>query len=77
MKNSTIGVPFRITGPWRHLHYKADVERLVNGVIENLEAGRAPFKGLFGADTETAAPPDGKKKHKNLGEALKNMLGIH
>ena len=71
-----IGVPFRITGPWRHLRYKADVERLVNGVIENLEAGRAPFKGLFGADTKQA-PPGGKKKHKNLDEALKNMLGIH
>jgi AsmA protein len=71
-----IGVPFRITGPWRHLHYKADVERLVNGVIENLEAGRAPFKGLFGGSRD-AKPEDGKKKHKNLDEALKNMLGIH
>jgi AsmA protein len=71
-----IGVPFRITGPWRHLHYKADVERLVNGVIENLEAGRAPFKGLFGSP-HGAKPATHKKKHKSLDEALKNMLGIH
>jgi AsmA protein len=76
----TIGVPFRITGPWRHLHYRADVESLVNGVIENLESGKAPFKGLFGPPRDAkAAAPDGKKKnkHKNLDEALKNMLGIH
>jgi AsmA protein len=73
-----IGVPFHITGPWRHLHYKADVESLVNGVIQNLEAGRAPFKGMFGElGGEKPESPDGKKKHKNLGEALKNMFGIH
>jgi AsmA protein len=73
-----IGVPFHITGPWRHLHYKADVESLVNGVFENLEAGRAPFQGLLGKPAgEKPGPPEGKKKHKNLGEAVKNMLGIH
>jgi AsmA protein len=73
-----IGVPFHITGPWRHLHYKADVESLVNGVIQNLEAGRAPFKGMFKAADEKSQSPDGKKKkHKNVGEALKNMFGIH
>jgi AsmA protein len=71
-----IGVPFRITGPWRHLHYRAEVEQLVNGVIANLKAGRAPFKGLFGASQDSNKPP-GKKKHKSLDEALKNMLGIH
>jgi len=73
-----IGVPFHITGPWRHLHYTADVESLVNGVIQNLEAGRAPFKGMFKTSDEKSPSPDGKKKkHKNLGEALKNMFGIH
>jgi AsmA protein len=72
-----LGVPFHITGPWRHLHYHAEVEKLVNGVIQNLEAGRAPFKGLFGKSSgDKPASPD-KKKHKNLGEALKNMFGIH
>jgi AsmA protein len=73
-----IGVPLHITGPWRHLRYKADVESLVKGVIQNLESGRAPLKGMFGkpADDKSQSP-DGKKKHKNLGEALKNMFGIH
>jgi hypothetical protein len=73
-----IGVPFYISGPWRHLRYRADVESLVNGVIQNLEAGRAPFKGMFGKPAgEKPESPESKKKHKNLGEALKNMFGIH
>jgi len=73
-----IGVPFHITGPWRHLHYRADVESLVSGVFENLTAGRAPFKGMFHkSGDEKPQSPEGEKKHKNLGEALKNMFGIH
>jgi len=73
-----IGVPFHISGPWRHLRYRADVESLVNGVIQNLEAGRAPFKGMFDKPAgEKPESPESKKKHKNLGEALKNMFGIH
>ena len=44
----TVGIPFRIRGPWRHVHYTADVQAIVKGVLENLETGRAPFKGMFG-----------------------------
>ena len=71
----TVGIPFRIRGPWRHVHYTADVQAIVKGVLENLETGRPPFKGMFG----THPKPDDrkKKKHKSLGDALKNMLGIH
>jgi AsmA protein len=68
----TVGIPFRIRGPWRHVHYTADVSAIVKGAIENLEAGRAPFKGMFGKPDDKK-----KKKHKSLGDALKNMLGIH
>jgi AsmA protein len=70
----TVGVPFHIKGPWRHVHYVADVSGIVKGVLQNLETGRAPFKGMFGASSK---PDDKKKKHKSLGDALKNMLGIH
>jgi len=50
----------------------------VNGVFENLKAGRAPFKGMFHkSGDEKPQSPEGKKKHKNLSEALKNMFGIH
>jgi AsmA protein len=71
----TVGIPFRIHGPWRHVHYTADVQAIVKGAIENLEAGRAPFKGMFG--TQPKQEDKKKKKHKSLGDALKNMLGIH
>jgi AsmA protein len=72
----SIGIPFHIKGPWKHVHYTADVAGLVNGVLDNLSSGRAPFKGLFGsgAPNDPHAP---KKKHKNIGDALKNMFGIH
>lgn len=72
--NLTFGIPFRIKGPWRHVHYIPDVAGIVKGVIANLEAGRAPFKGMFGGSSNPDTP---KKKHKSIGDALKNMLGIH
>jgi hypothetical protein len=70
-----IGIPFRIRGPWRHVHYTADVFGMVRGLLENLEAGRAPFKGMFAGSSPK--PDDKKKKHKSVDDALKNMLGIH
>jgi AsmA protein len=82
-KTVKIGVPFNIQGPWKHVRTKADVGSLVSGVIDNLASGKAPFKGLLGGkpDAKPLAPTDPnapkKKKHKNLDEALKNMLGIH
>jgi AsmA protein len=72
----SIGLPFRVRGPWKHVRYTADLAGLVSGVLDNLESGQAPFKGLFGSQ-----PPKGskapKKRHKTLGDALKNMFGIH
>ncbi len=57
-----IGVPFRIKGPWRHVRYTPDVGGIVSGILN------APLDRLLG---------DPKKKHKTVGDALKNMLGIH
>jgi AsmA protein len=75
-KVAKLGVPFHIKGPWTHVHYAADLTGLVSGVLSNLASGKAPFKGLFGSSSK---PPDNapKKKHKSVGDALKNMFGIH
>lgn len=54
----SLGLPFRIQGPWSHVHYAPDLAGLVDGLLKSLDA-----------------PP--KKKHKSMGDALKNMLGIH
>jgi AsmA protein len=71
-----LGLPFRIEGPWKHVHYTPDLKGIVAGVLGNLESGKAPFKGLFGRSSKPD-PNAPKKKHKSVGAALKNMLGIH
>lgn len=71
-----LGLPFRIKGPWRHVHYAPDLTGIVAGLLGNLESGKAPFKGLFGHSSKQD-PNAPKKKHKSVGDALKNMLGIH
>jgi AsmA protein len=72
----SIGVPFRIKGPWKHVRYTADVAAVANGILNNLETGKSPLKDLFGS-SQPKAPNAPKKKHKSVGDALKNMLGIH
>ncbi|MGC9954305.1 MAG: AsmA family protein [Rhizomicrobium sp.] len=72
---SSIGIPFRVKGSWDHVHYAPDLSGVVNGVIQNLQSGRAPFKGLFGGGSKTQGGP--KKKKKSVGDVLKNMFGIH
>lgn len=57
-----IGVPFRIKGPWRHVHYTPEIGGIVSGILN------APLDRLLGKP---------QKKHKTVGDALKNMLGIH
>jgi AsmA protein len=71
-----LGLPFRIKGPWKHVRYAPDLTGIVAGVLGNLESGKAPFKGLFGHSSKPD-PNAPKKKHKSVGDALKNMLGIH
>jgi AsmA protein len=75
VKSVSIGIPFRGKGSWDHVHYAPELSGVMNGVLQNLESGRAPFKGLFGGGNK---PQDGpKKKEKSVGDALKNMFGIH
>ncbi|MBV9695113.1 MAG: AsmA family protein [Alphaproteobacteria bacterium] len=77
-KTFSLGLPLRAEGPWSHIRYTVDVGSLGDAVARNLSAGRAPFKGLFSPSANgPASAPRQKKKHKNLGDALKNMLGIH
>ena len=74
---ASIGVPFRMRGSWDHVHYLPDLGGLVNGVMQNLESGRAPLKDLFGGGDKSQDQNNPKKKKKNIGDALKNMFGIH
>jgi AsmA protein len=77
-KGLSIGIPFRVKGSWDHVHYAPDLGGVMNGVMQNLENGRAPFKGLFGGGNKTqdqGGQP--KKKKKSVGDVLKNMFGIH
>jgi AsmA protein len=76
-RGPSIGIPFRIKGSWDHVHYVPDLAGIVNGVIQNLESGRAPFKGLFGGGNKSHDQDGAKKKKKSTGDILKNMLGIH
>jgi AsmA protein len=75
-KGLSIGIPFRIRGSWDHVHYAPDLGGLVNDVMQNLRSGRAPFKGLFGGN-KTQDQGGQPKKKKSVGDALKNMFGIH
>ncbi len=72
----SVSVPFRIKGPWNHVHATADIGGIVNSVLDNLKSGKAPFKGLL-TPSQLNDPNAPKKKHKSLGDAVKNMLGLH
>ena len=73
-----IGVPFLITGSWDKLHYGPDVAGIMNGVVDSLKNGGNALDSLIGRH---GAPADGdnsgQKRKKDLGDALKNMFGIH
>ena len=77
VKGLSVGVPFRVKGSWDHVHYAPDLTGMVNGVLQNLESGRAPFKGLFGGDNASQDQSGSRKKKKNVGDVLKNLFGIH
>ncbi len=72
-----IGIPFHIKGSWDHVHYAPDLSGVMKGVMQNLENGKAPFKGLFGGSNKPQDQGGVKKKKKSTGDVLKNMLGIH
>ena len=70
VQGMSVGIPFRVHGSWDHVHYVPDLADIVGGVVQNLESGRAPFKGLFGGRDK-----NGKKK--NVGDTLKDLFGLH
>jgi AsmA protein len=70
VQDVSVGIPFRVHGSWDHVHYAPDLADIIGGVVQNLETGRAPFKGLFGGRDK-----NGKKK--NVGDALKDLFGLH
>ncbi|HEY0106154.1 MAG TPA: AsmA-like C-terminal region-containing protein, partial [Rhizomicrobium sp.] len=77
-----IGVPFAITGSWRHLTYTPDVAGAVTGLVGAvLNTGTAPIEGLLGGllgqPSDAPAPADKKKKKKTIGDTLGSMFGLH
>ena len=76
-KGISIGIPFRVKGSWDHVHYAPDLGGFVNGLIQNLQNGRAPFKDLFGGGNKAQDQGGQPKKKKSVGDVLKNMFGIH
>jgi len=73
----SVGIPVRVKGSWDHVHYAPDLTGIAKGVLQNLESGRAPFKGLLGGGDKTQDQNGSKKKKKNVGDVLKNIFGIH
>jgi AsmA protein len=68
-----VGVPFAITGSWRHLTYTPDLAGAVTGFVGGVFAkGTGLIGGLTGL-----APPDKKKKSGGVGDTLKTMFGFH
>ena len=68
-----VGVPFAITGSWRHLTYTPDLAGAVTGLVGGVFAkGTGLIGGLTGL-----APPDKKKKSGGVGDTLKTMFGFH
>jgi AsmA protein len=70
-----VPVPVHIQGPWSHIRFGANFSNVFTGILQNLESGRAPFKGMFGHTQHR--PGSNGKKHKTVGDDIKNMLGIH
>ncbi len=75
LKLLDVGVPFAITGPWRHVRYVPDLAGAVTGLIGGLlSTGTAPIAGLL--DGLAGPPAKPKKKSKSVGDTLKGMFGI-
>jgi AsmA protein len=72
-----VPVPVHIQGPWSHIHFGANFSNVFTGILQNLESGRAPFKDLFGHTEHRPGGSHDGKKHKTVGDVIKNMLGIH
>ena len=74
-----VGVPFAITGSWRHVRYVADIAGAVSGLIGSvLGKGAAPIEGLLnGLTGGKQASPNPKKKSNGVGDSLKSLFGIH
>ena len=71
-KGVSVGIPFRVSGSWDRVHYKPELSGIVGGMIQNLESGKAPFKGLFGngqKKQDQGGQPQNqpKKKKKSAG----------
>ncbi len=77
VKSVSVGIPFRVKGSWDSVRYAPELGGVLNGVMQNLQTGKVPFKGLFGGGNKTQNQGGQPKKKKNIGDALKNMFGIH
>ena len=70
-KLAGIGIPFRIHGPWSHLHYTPDLSGVAHSVIQSIKKGgvstKSLIRGLMGAVKQKKPAGDktpNKKKTK-------------
>jgi len=72
MALGSLGVPFRVHGPWTDLSYTPDMRGVAEGVLGGLG-------GLFGGDNaEGTAPERGGPANplENAGNALRSLFGL-
>lgn len=67
----SIGIPFRVTGSWDHVHYMPDLSGIVNGVLQDIKTG-TPLKAIFGGANQ--GRQNGKQKKSN--GLLHGVFGI-
>jgi AsmA protein len=69
-----VGVPFAITGPWRHLTYTPDLAGAVTGFVGGVFAKGT---GLIGGLTGLSPGSTKKKKPGGAGDTFKSIFGFH
>jgi AsmA protein len=66
-KLAGIGIPFRIHGPWSHLHYTPDLSGVARSVIQSIKKGgvstKSLIQGLMGG-VKQKKPASDKAPHK-------------
>lgn len=72
---SSIGVPFRVHGPWTDLSYTPDLQNVVGGVLQNILTGEGGLFGGGGGAEEEPQEGEGGGLLDNTGDALRGLFG--
>lgn len=81
-----IGIPFRIHGPWKDIHYTPDLTGVATDIIGSVKNGnfstKSVVKGLLGGlqqgdQQQQAGTPQPKQNKQSPINALKSLFGRH